>query len=61
MLKKDTKKYHHYSPSFYGKDTSLLETSNRAKLGFGSLSQYQKSLKPRSMELFCKFSGETKA
>jgi|JI61114C2RNA_FD_contig_91_532535_length_1750_multi_3_in_0_out_0_2 hypothetical protein len=60
MIKKDTKKYHHYSPAFYGKDTSLFETSNRAKLGFANLSQYQKNLKPRSIELFAKFAAETK-
>jgi V-type H+-transporting ATPase subunit H len=57
MLKKDTKKYHHYSPSFYEKNTSLFETSSRAKLGFANLAQYQKNLKPRSIDLFSKFSA----
>jgi hypothetical protein len=60
LIKRDTKKYHHYSSSFYGKEKSLFDASNRAKLGFANLAQYQKSLKPRSIELFTKFSAETK-
>lgn len=61
MNRKDTKKYHHYSLAFYGKDNSLFDTSNRAKLGFANLSQYDKILKPKSIELFTKFGSENKS
>ena len=52
----DAKKYHNYSLSFYQKDQSLVEVSNRASLGFDNFQRHEKILKPRTIELFLKFS-----
>jgi hypothetical protein len=49
QVKRDNKKYHDYSLAFYGKDSSLFETSKRARLGFGTVAQYPKILKPQSI------------
>lgn len=57
----DDKKFHNYSLSFYHKDNVLAEVSNRAKLGFDNFQRNEKILKPRTSELFLKFSGENKA
>ena len=59
-LSPDDKKYHNYSLSFYQKDASLIEVSNRAKLGFDNFQRHEKILKPRTIDLFLKFSGENK-
>ena len=59
-LSPDDKKYHNYSLSFYQKDVSLIEVSNRAKLGFDNFQRHEKILKPRTIDLFLKFSGENK-
>ena len=60
-MKRDPKKYHHYSLAFYGKDEALFEVTRRSRQGFSNLDQYQKNLKPRTNELFKKFSAELKA
>ena len=56
----DDKKYHNYSLSFYQKDASLAEVSNRARLGFDNFQRHEKILKPRTVELFLRFTGEKK-
>ena len=56
----DSKKYHNYSLSFYQKDQSLIDVSNRASLGFDNFQRHEKILKPRTSELFVKFSQENK-
>lgn len=50
------KKYHNYSLSFYQKDKSLLDVSQRASLGFENFQKnYEKIFKPRTCDLFMKF------
>ena len=56
----DSKKYHNYSLSFYQKDQSLIEVSNRANLGFDNFQRHEKILKPRTIELFLKLSSANK-
>lgn len=57
----DDKKFHNYSLSFYQNDKSLLEVSNRAKLGFDNFQRLSKIIKPTSIDLFQKFAAENKA
>lgn len=45
----DEKKFHSSSLSFYQKDSSLAEVSNRARLGFDNFQRYEKIVKPRSI------------
>ena len=59
-MKKDAKKYHHYSLAFYNKDEALFEVTKRSRQGFSNLDHYEKNLRPRSIELFKKFSSELK-
>lgn len=56
----ETKKYHNYSLSFYQKDSALNEVSNRAKLGFDNFQRHEKILKPRTIELFLKFTDRNR-
>ena len=60
-MKRDPKKYHHYSLAFYGKDEALFEVTRRSRQGFSNIDHYQKNLKPRTIELFKRFSSELKA
>lgn len=46
--------------AFYQKESSLNEVSNRAKLGFDNFQRHEKILKPRTIELFLKFSDKNK-
>lgn len=48
-MKRDPKKYHHYSLAFYGKDEALFEVTKRSRQGFSNLDHYEKNLKPRSI------------
>lgn len=59
--KPDSKKYHNYSLSFYQKDQSLIEVSSRAEFGFSSFQRHEKILKPRTIDIFSKFSGANKS
>ena len=59
-MSNNAKKYHNYSLSFYQKEQSLVEVSNRASLGFDNFQRHEKILKPRTIELFLRFSQENK-
>lgn len=60
-MKVDEKRYHQYSLSFYQKEKDLSSVSNRVKLGFNHFDKNEKTLKPRTIELFIKFNEHAKS
>ena len=59
-MRGDDKKFHNYSLAFHQKETKLADVSSRARLGFHNFQSHEKVLKPRTIELFLKFSESNK-
>lgn len=59
-MKGDDKKFHNYSLAFYQKETKLADVSSRARLGFHNFQSHERVLKPRTIEVFLKFSEANK-